>query len=163
MNRTMKRIIYFIFAAMLLISCGGDKNEGGGTTEPTPGPGTGPEPEVTLASLICREWHSTSLPVDADIYLAFTDDKKFELYQQIGEGAYRLYRGTWNVEEDILMGKYNDGESWAASYTVAVDGNKMTLTSKNDAAEVSKYEAKSIPENVKSGCEVVVKSIEAGF
>ena len=163
MNRTMKRIIYFIFAAMLLISCGGDKNEGGGTTEPTPGPGTDPEPEVTLADLICREWHSTSLPVDADIYIDLKNDFKFELYQQIGEGAYRLYRGTWNVEEDILMGKYNDGESWAASYTVAIDGNKMTLTSKNDAAEVSKYEAKSIPENVKSGCEVVVKSIEAGF
>lgn len=163
MNRTMKRIIYFIFAAMLLVSCGGDKNEGGGTTEPTPGPGTGPEPEVTLADQICREWHSTSLAIDADIYLSFTDDKKFEIYQQIGEGAYRLYRGTWNVEEDILMGKYNDGENWAASYTVSLDGNKMTLTSKNDAAEVSKYEAKSIPENVKSGCEVVVKSIEAGF
>ena len=163
MNRTMKRIIYFIFAAMLLISCGGDKNEGGGTTEPTPGPGTDPEPEVTLADLICREWHSTSLPIDADIYIDLKNDFKFELYQQIGEGAYRLYRGTWNVEEDILMGKYNDGESWAASYTVSLDGNKMTLTSKNDAAEVSKYEAKSIPENVKSGCEVVVKSIESGF
>lgn len=163
MNRTMKRIIYFIFAAMLLISCGGDKNEGGGTTEPTPGPGTDPEPEVTLADLICREWHSTSLPIDADIYIDLKNDFKFELYQQIGEGAYRLYRGTWNVEEDILMGKYNDGENWAASYTVSLDGNKMTLTSKNDAAEVSKYEAKSIPENVKSGCEVVVKSIEAGF
>lgn len=154
MNRTMKRIIYFIFAALLFISCGGDKNEGGGTTGPEPGP----EPEVTLADQICREWHSTSLAIDADIYLSFTDDKKFEIYQQIGEGAYRLYRGTWNLEEDILMGKYNDGESWAASYTVAIEGNKMTLTSKNDAAETSKYEAKSIPEEVKSGCEVVVKA-----
>lgn len=156
MNRTMKRIIYFIFAALLFISCGGDKNEGGGTTGPEPGPG--PEPEVTLADQICREWHSTSLAIDADIYLSFTDDNKFEIYQQIGEGAYRLYRGTWNLEEDILMGKYNDGESWAASYTVAIEGNKMTLTSKNDAAETSKYEAKSIPEEVKSGCEVVVKA-----
>lgn len=161
MDRNMKRIIYFLFAALLFISCGGDKNEGGGTTEPTPGPG--PEPEVTLASLICREWHSTSLPVDADIYIDFTDDSKFELYQQIGEGAYRLYRGTWNVEEDILTGKYNDGEDWAASYTVAIDGNKMTLTSKNDAAETTRYEAKSIPEDVKAGCEVVVKSVEAGL
>ena len=71
MNRTMKRIIYFIFAAMLLISCGGDKNEGSGTTEPTPGPGTGPEPEVTLADLICQEWHSTSIYYNTSLNSAF--------------------------------------------------------------------------------------------
>ena len=130
-------------AALLIASCG-EKN--GGKTE------------LTLEQKLCAEWHSTFLPVDGDIYISFASDKTFELYQQIGEGAHRLYRGTWNLEEDILMGKYNDGESWAASYTVAIEGNKMTLTSKNDAAETSKYEAKSIPEEVKSGCEVVVKA-----
>ena len=130
-------------ALAFLTACGGN-NEG--------------KEETGIEGKIIGEWHSTSLSVDADIYLDFTEDKKFEMYQQIGEGAYRLYRGTWNVEEDILTGKYNDGENWAAAYTVVIEGNKMTLTSKNDAAETTRYEAKSIPEEVKAGCEVVVKS-----
>lgn len=139
----MKKVLYILAALAVLTACGGN-NEG--------------KEETGIEGKIIGEWHSTSLSVDADIYLDFTEDKKFEMYQQIGEGAYRLYRGTWNVEEDILTGKYNDGENWAAAYTVVIEGNKMTLTSKNDAAETTRYEAKSIPEEVKAGCEVVVKS-----
>jgi len=139
----MKKVLYILAALAFLTACGGN-NEG--------------KEETGIEGKIIGEWHSTSLSVDADIYLDFTEDKKFEMYQQIGEGAYRLYRGTWNVEEDILTGKYNDGENWAAAYTVVIEGNKMTLTSKNDAAETTRYEAKSIPEEVKAGCEVVVKS-----
>lgn len=123
----------------------------------------GEKPAPTEQEIICGEWHSTSLAVSGDIYLDFNDDKTFEMYQKIGDGAYRLYRGTWNLENDVLSGKYNDNESWAASYDVDVDGRNMTLTSKNDAAEVSKYSSCTIPEEVKTGCEVVVKSDGAGF
>lgn len=144
----MKKILYILTALLILAGCGKEGGE---------------EDKAQLDKLICGEWHSTSLSVKADIYLSFTEDKKFEMYQQIGQGAYRLYRGTWNVEEDILTGKYNDGENWAASYTLEIEGTKMTMTSKNDAEEVSRYEKKSIPEEVKAGCEIVVKSAEAGL
>lgn len=139
----MKKILYILSAILFLAGCG----ESGGNDD-----------KVSVEKLLIGEWHSTSVSIDADIYISFTEAGTFELYQQIGEGAYRLYRGKWNVEEDILTGRYNDGEPWAAAYTVAIEDGKMTLTSKNDAAETSKYEAKSIPEEVKSGCEVVVKS-----
>ena len=117
----------------------------------------------SLEEQLYGEWQSTSLSVSGEIYLDFNEDKSFELYQKIGEGAYRLYRGTWNIEENILTGKYNDGEDWAASYDVTIEDKSLTLTSKNDAAEVSKYSSCTIPEEVKTGCEVVVKSAEAGL
>ena len=127
---------------MLLASCGRDKGK-----------------EKTTADYLYGEWHSTSISVSGDVYLSFTDDMKFEMFQKVGEGAYRLYRGTWNVEEDVLTGKYNDGEDWAAAYRITVDDRSLTMTSINDAAENSTYTKAEIPESVRNGSETIVKSI----
>ena len=140
----MKKLLYILAAVLMIAGC---KKDGGKSLDQT----------------ILGEWHSTSTSVNGDIYLSFSEDKTYELYQKIGEGAYRLYRGTWNIEEGILTGKYNDGEPWAASYDASVQDKTLTLTSKNDAAEVSTYTACEIPEEVRTGCEVVVKSVGAGL
>lgn len=145
MHVNMKKILLFISALMLLVSCGGDKG--------------GLQTELTLEQKLCSEWHSTTLSLDADIYISFDENKTFELYQKIVEGAYRLYRGTWNLEEDILTGKYNDGEDWAAAYQISIDGETLTMTSMNDAAEVSVYKKAEIPSSVKETSETIVKSL----
>ena len=138
----MKRILLIISAVMLLASCGRDKGK-----------------EKTTADYLYGEWHSTSISVSGDVYLGFTDDMKFEMFQKVGEGAYRLYRGTWKIEEDVLTGKYNDGEDWAAAYRITVDDRSLTMTSINDAAENSTYTKAEIPESVRNGSETIVKSI----
>lgn len=176
----MKRTLYILFAAFAIIACG-DKidpdNQGGnsGNTENSGGNennggnsgnngGNGnqgtTEPTVTLASKITGEWHSTSLPVTGDVYISLAEGGAFELYQKIGDGGYRLYRGTWKVDENkaILSGKYNDGNAWAASYSVSIDKDVLTLTSENEAKEKSTYKKVSIPAEVKENCVVVVKS-----
>lgn len=140
----MKKTLLIICTLLLLASCG-EKN--GGKTE------------LTLEQKLCAEWHSTFLPVDGDIYISFNDDKTFELYQQIGQGAHRLYRGTWHLEENLLTGKYNDGEEWAAAYTITINDKQLTMTSVNDAAEESVFALEEIPEEVVQTCEIVVKSI----
>ena len=142
----MKKILYILLSLLVAAGCGKNK-----------------EGKLSLEEKLCGQWHSTSLSVSGDVYLQFDAEKTFEMYQKIGSGAYRLYRGTWNLENDILSGKYNDGEDWAAAYNVVIDGTSLTLTSVNDAAEVTKYSAASIPEEVKTGCEVVVKSSKAGL
>lgn len=154
----MKRTLYILLAAFALIACGekaDPENQGGNNNNQG-----GSEPVATLSSQIIGEWHSESLQIDADIYMAFAQDGTFELYQQIGDGAHRLYRGTWSINEEkaLLSGKYNDGEAWGASYEVAVNGTTLTLTSDNDAKEKSTYKKESIPTEVKEGCVVVVKS-----
>ena len=140
----MKKILLIFAVLALVASCG--KNE------------EGKKPEIDLEEQLIGQWHSTSISVEGDIYIEFYQEKSFELYQQIGEGAYRLYRGTWNLEGDLLTGKYNDGEDWAAAYQVAIEGDVLTMTSQNDAAETSTYKKSDIPSEVKERCETVVKS-----
>ncbi len=131
---------------------------------PTP-PGPGPEPVETLASKIATEWHCTVSDIDADIYLSLGSSSTFELYQKIGEGAHRLYKGTWELDEDtaMLTGKYNDGTPWGSSYTVSLseDGNSMTL-SPSEEAEDQVYRKESIPSEVKEKAVVIVRS-DAGW
>lgn len=140
----MKRIFAVFFALMLLASCG--KN------------GEDNKPELTLEQQLIGQWHSVSNALEADLYIDFQEGKTFELYQQIGEGAHRLYRGTWNLEGTLLTGKYNDGEDWAAAYQVEMRDKQLILTSNNDTAEKSTYEKAEIPAEVKETCEVIVKS-----
>ena len=140
----MKRLIYIFSALVLLASCG--KNE------------EDKNPELTLEQQLVGQWHSVSNSLEADLYIDFQEGKTFELYQQIGEGAHRLYRGTWNLEGTLLTGKYNDGEDWAAAYQVEMREKQLVLTSNNDAAEKSTYEKAEIPAEVKETCEVIVKS-----
>ena len=143
----MKKILLIFAVLALVASCG--KNE------------EGKKPEINLEEQIIGQWHSTSISVDGDIYIEFDQAKTFELYQRIGEGAYRLYRGTWNLEGDLLTGKYNDGEDWAAAYKVAIEGDALTMTSNNDAAETSVFIRSEIPSEVKDKCTVAVKSRES--
>ena len=140
----MKRLIYIFSALVLLASCGKNNDDN--------------KPELTLEQQLIGQWHSVSNSLEADLYIDFQEGKTFELYQQIGEGAHRLYRGTWNLEGTLLTGKYNDGEDWAAAYQVEMREKQLVLTSSNDTAEKSTYEKSEIPAEVKETCEVIVKS-----
>ncbi len=157
----MKKILY-ILMALMCIACG----EKPTPTPPSPGPDPeppvpGPEPVETLASKIITEWHCVVSDIDADIYLQFGNFFDFELYQKIGEGAHRLYKGTWELDEDtaMLTGKYNDGAAWGSGYTVSVseDGNSMTLTP-SEGSEAHVYRKESIPSEVKEKAVVIVRS-----
>lgn len=133
----MKKLLYIIAATLLMIACGKEDSTSNGIT---------------------GQWHSTSLSADGDIYLSLTKNNTFELYQQIGEGRHRLYRGTYHFENDILTGKYNDGEDWAYSYQVVLDGNTMTLTTLDESAQTSVFQRTTIPAEVKDGSIIIVKS-----
>ena len=135
----MKKLLYIIAAALLLVAC---------------------NKETPAEKGICDQWHSTSLSTDGDIYLSLSKDSTFELYQQIGDGRHRLYRGTYSFENNILTGKYNDGEDWAYSYQVALDNDTMTLTTLDESAQVSVFQREAIPAEVKDGSVVVVKSAD---
>ena len=134
----MKKIIYIIAAALcLLTSC---------------------KKEMTLEEKMVGDWHCTAVSTDAEIYVTFATDKTFSLYQQIGEGAYRLYNGKWSLYGTTLTGSYNDGTSWATSYDIAsTDDDTLTLTAES-VTETYKRISGGIPEEVLASCVTVVKS-----
>ena len=136
----MKRLIHIaIFALMAITGC---KKES----------------EPTLAQKLQTEWRGSEVSVDAAIYIKFLADGKFELYQKmVGEG-FELRRGTWTLNEDILSGIYNDGETWAAEYQISINNGELTMISKAEGNETNVYTQCAIPQEVKRNCTVVVKS-----
>lgn len=135
----MKKTLYIILAAALclLTSC---------------------KKEMTLAEKMVGDWHCPATSIDAEIYVTFTAEGTFSLYQQIGEGAFRLYNGTYSLAGTVLSGKYNDGTPWGASYEVtSSDDNLITLTAEGVSETYSRVNG-SIPEGVLASCVTIVKS-----
>lgn len=151
----MKKTLYIIALLLSVLAC---KEKIDPQPDPTP-----PVVEKTLAEKIAGEWHCSVSDIDADIYLSLVSDSTFELYQKVGEGAYRLYRGTWSLDEKTasLTGKYNDGEAWSSGYDITLSEDEKTMTlSPSEGNYDQTYKKKSIPSDVKENCVVVVKSFE---
>ena len=135
----MKKTLYVILAAALcmLTSC---------------------KKEMTLAEKLVGDWNCHATSVDAEIYVTFTSEGTFALYQQIGEGAFRLYNGTYTLTGSVLSGQYNDGASWGTSYEVSATGtDTLTLTAEGVTETYGRVTG-GIPEEVLAGCVTVVKS-----
>lgn len=139
----MKRLIYIaIFALAALSGCDKEASK-----------------VPTLEQRILGEWRGSEISVDAAIYISIKADGTFELYQKMATEVFELRRGTWTLTGDTLSGAYNDGEPWAASYTVSAD-SVLTLVSLSEGSETSIYIPCSIPEEVKRSCTVIVKSMK---
>ena len=93
------------------------------------------------------------------IYISFASDGTFELYQKLSSEGFELRRGKWTLDGNVLSGTYNDGEAWAAAYTVTVTGDVLTMVSQNEGAETGVYQKCEIPGYIKESSSVIVKSL----
>lgn len=137
----MKKLL-FMLAALMLITVTGCKKE---------------NKKVDYKTAIVGEWHCAPADMDADIYVEFEKEGTFALYQQVGEGRYRKYTGSWTNAENILSGTYTDGTPWGSTYQMAFEADTMTLTALNGSEEVMTYVKQSIPDEVLADC-IEVKS-----
>jgi hypothetical protein len=106
-------------------------------------------------NVIAKEWHIESWcnqTPEFDVYIAFSEDGTFSIYQQIFSLNYVRYSGTYTAANGVLTGVYEDGSVWDSTYdyTISADGSQLTLTSQGNAAEVSVYVNEVIPEAVKT-------------
>ena len=104
-------------------------------------------------SQIVGEWHYSGVEegVQEDIWIAFSQDMTFELYQKMGDGLLRYrYTGTYEFDGTVLTGVYADYTPWADEYTVTSSANSLTLTSVSNPQYSMKYEREQIPEEVKT-------------
>ena len=113
--------------------------------------------DLLLGEQLCGEW-KLETPAETNVYLAFFSNKTFEEYQRLDEGGYELRRGTWQLDQSLLSGKYNDGTDWSSTYSIMIADKVMTMISGNDDAIEYSYMKTDIPDAIKENCEVVVKS-----
>lgn len=142
----MKKTLIYILALVSVVAAGCKKES--------------PQATETLQDKICGEWKCTPSTIEGNIYASFGADGTFELYQKIGDGAYRLYRGKWTLEGEVINGKYNDGKPWGSSYTVSMTEDKSSMKWTASNGEENTYSRSEIPSEVKENCVIEVKAAE---
>ena len=93
-------------------------------------------------------WNSTEAGVDMEVYVAFHTDATFDLYQKLGEGAFRHYTGTYTFDGVTLKGVYSDKTLWAHEYTVTLSADSLTMTYVGEDVSIT-YVKKTIPFTVR--------------
>lgn len=131
-----KNMIAALAALVALTACGGSKEE-----KPVD---------------ITGEWNLVNVQTKAatlggqtvDVYISFSSDRSFTMYQMIGAGRYHKYSGTYLLDGTTLSGKYSDGKQWGSSYEVELSSSDSQLTLTSGSGEVDTYKKASIPSDV---------------
>ena len=120
------------------------------------------EEEVTFAEKLIGDWHHKSADIDAEIYVTFSTENTFALYQKIGEGSFRLLNGTYEVktegDQNIVNGKYNDGTPWGSERVADMPSDDTMTMTAGGVSETYSRLTEGIPEEVKNKAVLVVKS-----
>ena len=132
----LQKLIIAIFSLTMLMSCGGGKEE-------------------KLLD-ITGEWNLVNVQTKAatlggqtvDVYISFSSDKSFTMYQMLGTGRYHKYSGTYILDGTTLSEKYSDGKQWGSAYEVELSSSDTQLTLTSTSGEVDTYKKTSIPSDV---------------
>ena len=102
---------------------------------------------------ISGEWHysATESGVAEDIYVAFSEDGTFEIYQKIGEGPYWYSTGDYKLDAEsmVLSGVYTDRYPWKYTYKISVSDKTLTMTAVEQDGHSVTYARESIPVQVR--------------
>ena len=132
----MRKTIYIVLAALglcLFAGCGSSDKE---KVSPT-------------AKQLVGEWQLKTWTGETP--------QAFEIYQRLAEVKYQKFTGSYQVQNDVLSGKYSGGKNFGSTYDISFNesGSTLTLTSATNVTEVSVYERSTIPNSVKEGAAVM--------
>lgn len=130
----MKKILYIMAAALVAaVSCQKDGD--------------------LVLEQISGEWHysATESGVAEDVYVAFSEDGTFEIYQKIGEGPYWYSTGEYKLDAEsmVLSGVYTDRYPWKYTYKISVSDKTLTMTAVEQDGHSVTYARESIPVQVR--------------
>ena len=135
--------------------------------EENPNENTTPiEQELKFPEKLYGDWHCKPISLSStEIYVTFTPENLFTLYQKIQQGGFKVFNGTYGLTETedgasyILRGEYNDGTPWGADYIIeSSDKDSLTMTAGETTETYTRVEG-GIPEEVRNNAEIVIKSI----
>ena len=100
------------------------------------------------------EWHhqGTEGGVQQDVWIAFSSDMTFEMFQKIGEGAYRTISGRYGIDgkNRTISGIYEDSYPWKYDYRFEIDGDVLVMTAAQLESHSVTYNRESIPAQVRT-------------
>ena len=140
------KILSLLAVALVSFTSCGETND-----EPT-----GPNNELPAGPIekIVNQWRLATVngvEAEFDVYIDIKDDASFELYQMVYSNQYYLYKGTYELNDQLFTGSYLGGNMWKCDYIVGIseDEQRLTMISVEDQSITCVYEATTIPEDVK--------------
>lgn len=138
--KRIKAVILLTITVVALWSCDKDK-----------------KPETPL---VVGEWRlenyfgqNASEGVPVEVYVGFSADMTFVVYQRLGGGHYESFSGKYTFSDGVISGIYEDGNPWGGSYGCSVDGDRLTLSLVGVDGIQSIYLRTTIPNTVKKDAE----------
>ena len=106
--------------------------------------------EDAVVKELAGDWYYETVEADTpvQVYVSFAKDMTFELYQKVGEGAFRKYSGTYTFDGTLLDGVYSDKAPWKEAKTVTIDGDSLTAVGVKTGETIT-YVRKLVPATVR--------------
>ena len=116
--------------------------------------------EEAAVKKIAGDWYyeTTESDTPIQVYVSLSKDMTFELYQKIGEGAFRRRTGTYTYDGTIIDGVYSDKTAWKEAKSVTVDGDVLVMVGVETGETVS-YVRKLVPATVRYHYSDALKSV----
>lgn len=132
----MKKILYMIAAAAVLLlgtSCQKDSD--------------------ALTAKLAADWHYTAQEngVTEEVWISFTADGTFEMFQKIGDGPYWYTSGEfeYDVDSKVLSGIYSDRYPWKYTYAITLTDKTLQMAAVELASHSVTYTREFIPAQVR--------------
>ena len=116
--------------------------------------------EDAVVKELAGDWYYETVEADTpvQVYVSFAKDMTFELYQKVGEGAFRKYSGTYTFDGTLLDGVYSDKAPWKDAKTVTIDGDSLTAVGVKTGETIT-YVRKLVPATVRYHYSDALKSM----
>jgi hypothetical protein len=133
----MKKLL---FAAVLLSVIAGCK------------PKTPETPKIDVTGAWEMSAVSTKVNVGGEqvsVYLDFSAEGSFTLYQKIGAGRYTVFTGSYNVDQNnkLLSGTYSNGKQWGP-YDCTCSESSLTLVTYGGGETYTYNKIDAVPSSV---------------
>ena len=116
--------------------------------------------EEALVKNLAGDWYYETVESDVpvQVYVSFAKDMTFQLFQKVGDGAFRRYTGTYTFDGTLLDGVYSDKTEWKEAKTVTIDGDVLTAVGVKTGETIT-YVRKLVPATVRYHYTDAVKSM----
>ena len=115
-----------------------------------------------MTAKLAADWHYTAQEngVAEEVWISFTADGTFEMFQKIGDGPYWYTKGEYALDSKtkVLSGIYSDRYPWKYSYKVSISDKTLEMAAVELEDYKLTYAKETIPAQVREKSLPLTKS-----